>query len=314
MRFSVIIPLYNKAPYIEKALQSVLEQTFDDFEVIVVDDGSTDNSYSTARSVLEVSERPFKLIHQENAGVSTARNNGVAASHGEFICFLDGDDWWAPTFLEKIDELIREYPEAGIYGTNYYYVKNGRQRVCVTTAETGYINYCKAYSEKLQMPLWTGAVAIPRIIFDKMEGFRSNLSLGEDFDLWIKIALQYRVAFLNNPQSYYNQDADVRWRLVSKLHDPSSHMLWNLDYLADEEARNPDFKHLVDNIRVYSLLPYYLSKKYRETAKKELNKVDWTLQDTKTRRQYSQPIALLKAKMAFRKCGSAVKQWILRHI
>jgi len=101
MRFSVIIPLYNKAPYIEKALQSVLEQTFDDFEVIVVDDGSSDDSYSIAKSVLEASEKPFKLIHQENAGVSTARNNGVAASHGEFICFLDGDDWWAPTFLER---------------------------------------------------------------------------------------------------------------------------------------------------------------------------------------------------------------------
>lgn len=118
MRFSVIIPLYNKAPYIGKALQSVLEQTFDDFEIIVVDDGSTDDSYSVAKAVLETSERPFKLIHQENAGVSTARNKGVAASSGEYICFLDGDDWWAPTFLEKMDELIQDYPEAGIYGTN----------------------------------------------------------------------------------------------------------------------------------------------------------------------------------------------------
>ncbi len=314
MRFSVIIPLYNKAPYIEKALQSVWEQTFDDFEVIVVDDGSSDDSYSIAKSVLEASEKQFKLIHQDNAGVSTARNNGVAASHGEYICFLDGDDWWAPTFLEKMDSLIREYPEAGIYGTNYYYVKNGRQRVCVKTAETGYINYCKVYSEGMAMPLTSISIAMPREVFAESGGFRKGLKMGEDFDLWIRIALKHRVAFLNEPLAYYNNDSNPAWRGIKKLHDPSSHMLWNLDYLADEEARNPDYKHLVDNLRVYSLLPYYLSKEYRETAKKELNKVDWTLQDTKTRRQYSQPIALLKAKMAFRKCGSAVKQWILRHI
>ena len=91
-------------------------------------------------------------------------------------------------------------------------------------------------------------------------------------------------------------------------------LLWQRVRPDTEEARNPDYKHLVDNLRVYSLLPYYLSKEYRETAKKELDKVDWSSQDAKTRRQYSQPIALLKAKMAFRKCGSAVKQWILRHI
>ena len=314
MRFSVIIPLYNKAPYIEKALRSVLEQTFNDYEMIVVDDGSTDDSYSVAKSVLEASERPFKLIHQENSGVSTARNKGVAASSGEYICFLDGDDWWAPTFLEKMDELIQDYPEAGIYGTNYYYVKNGRQRVCVKIAETGYINYCKVYSEGMAMPLTSITVSMPREVFNESGGFRKGLKMGEDFDLWIRIALKYKVAFLNEPLAYYNNDSNPAWRGIKKLHDPSSHMLWNLDYLTEEEVKNPDYKHLVDNLRVYSLLPYYLSNEYRDSAKKELDKVDWSSQNAKTRRQYQQPIALLKAKMTFRKCGSAVKQWIIRHI
>lgn len=314
MRFSVIIPLYNKAPYIEKALRSILEQTYEDYEIIVVDDGSSDDSYSVAKSALEASERPFKLIHQENAGVSTARNNGVSVSKGEYICFLDGDDWWAPTFLEKMDGLIRDYPDAGIYGTNYYYVKNGRQRVCVSTAETGYINYCKVYSEGMAMPLTSITVAMRRDVFDESGGFRKGITLGEDFDLWIRIALKHQVAFLNEPLAYYNNDSNPTWRGVKRLHNPSSHMLWNLDYLAEEEVKNPEYKHLVDNLRVYSLLPYYLSKEYRETAKKELDKVDWSSQNAKARRQYRQPIAFLKAKRALRECGSVVKQWILRHL
>lgn len=314
MRFSIIIPLYNKAPYIQKALESVFAQTFQDFELIVVDDGSKDSSYESAKEILTRSVVNYQLIHQENTGVSTARNNGVAASHGDFLCFLDADDWWAPTFLEKMDYLIRDYPEAGIYGTNYYYVKNGRQRVCVTTAETGYINYCQVYAEKLQMPLWTGAVCVPRAIFEEMGGFRPHLKLGEDFDLWIKIALKYKVAFLNEPHSYYFQDSDATWRLVGKLHDPKSHMLWNLDYLSDEENNNPDYKRLIDNLRTYSLLPYYMSAQYHDAAKQELAKVDWSRQPQKIRRLYKQPVFLLKCRQAFLKCGSSVKQWLIKHL
>ena len=82
MRFSVIIPLYNKAPYVKKAIESVLAQTWRDFELVVVDDGSSDDSYAIADSVLKECAIPYQLIHQNNAGVSTARNNGVAASHG----------------------------------------------------------------------------------------------------------------------------------------------------------------------------------------------------------------------------------------
>ena len=117
MRFSVIIPLYNRGLYISKALASVLEQSFRDFELIVVDDGSTDDSFQIAQSVLKNADVQHQLIHQENAGVGTTRNNGVLAASGDYICFLDADDWWAPSFLERMDWLIHEYPDAGIYGT-----------------------------------------------------------------------------------------------------------------------------------------------------------------------------------------------------
>lgn len=312
MRFSVIIPIYNKAPYVKKALDSVLSQSFRDFEIIVVDDGSSDNSYDVAKERLNDTHVEYKLIQQNNAGVSIARNNGVAASKGDYLCFLDADDWWSPTFLERIDLFVREYPEAGIYGTNYYYVKNGRSQVCVTTAETGYINYCRVYAEKLQMPLCIGSVCVPRRVFDVMGGFRPHLKLGEDFDLWIKIALAFNVAFLNEPLFYYFQDSDATWRSVGRLHDPKVHMLWNLQYLEGVENRNPDYKALIDNLRTYCLFPYYLSDQYRTAARQELEKVDWSKQSRKTQLLYKAPVPLLKCRQIFLKVGSIIKQAIMK--
>ena len=312
MRFSVIIPLYNKGPYIQKALESVLHQTGGDYEIVVVDDGSTDGSYDTAKSILEGSHVPFRLMHQANMGVSTARNNGVAASSGDYLCFLDGDDWWEPTFLEKIDGLIKAFPDAGIYGSNYYIVKGGSKRIALNHIGTGYINYCRAYT-KMRMPLWTGAVCIPRKVFEESGGFRPHLKLGEDFDLWIRISLKNKVAFLNDPQSFYNQDSDAQWRGVGKLRKPETHMLWNLDYLAEEEKTNPDYKRLIDEIRTYSLFPYYLSDKYRQHARKELDKVDWSLQPPKVRRLYRLPVPILKLRQRIRVFGSSVKRHIKRH-
>ncbi len=313
MRFSVIIPLYNKAPYVEKALRSVLEQTFSSFEVIVVDDGSRDGSAEIADRVLENAIVPSRVIRQANAGVSTARNNGASTAKGEYICFLDADDWWAPAFLEKMDGLIRNYPEAGIYGTNYYYVKNGRQRVCVKSAETGYIDYCTVYASGLAMPLTSISVAISLGVFREFSGFKPTIKLGEDFDLWIRIALKYKVAFLNEPLAYYNQDSNPDWRGTGRLQKPENHMLWNLGYLEDKEKTLPEYKRLIDSLRTYDLLPYYLSGEYREAARQELRKVDWTGQPAKYRKLYSQPVLFTLIQYRVRKVGSFIKQWIIRH-
>lgn len=313
MRFSVILPLFNKAPYVEKTIHSVLVQTFDDYELIVVDDGSTDASFEVAKHALGDDLRG-KLIHQENAGVSIARNRGVNLSKGDFICFIDGDDWWDPRFLERMNWVIQEYPEAGIYGTNYYYVKNGRPKVCVKNAETGYINYCKVYAEGKAMPLTSISVALDHQIFNKFGGFKPSLKLGEDFDLWIRIVLRYNVAFLNEPLAYYNQDSNPRWRGIRRLPDPQFHMLWNLDYLAEEEQSNLDLKQLLDNLRTYGLFPYYLSKRYRNAARQELKKVDWNQQSQATRKLYHTPIFFLRCRGIFLSMGSFLKKFIIKHL
>ena len=313
MRFSVVIPLYNKAPYVRKALQSVFDQTFRDFELIVVDDGSKDDSLTVAKETLEGSSLDHQLIHQDNAGVSTARNNGVAASHGDFICFLDADDWWEPNFLERMDWLIREYPDAGIYGVNYYIISRGKQRVALHIPSTGYINYCDCY-RKLQMPLTSISVAIPKDVFQSLDGFKPHLKLGEDFDLWIRIALSRKVAYLEEPLAYYFQDSNPVWRGTGHLTDPKAHMLWNLDYLESEEKTNPDYKRLIDELRTNGLLAYYLSDKYRETAREEIAKVDWSKQPMKVRLRYKSPVFLLKCRRTLKKYGSRIKQRIIKHV
>lgn len=316
MKFSVVIPLYNKAPYVAKAIQSVLSQTYADYELIIIDDGSKDDSAEIASKAIE-GHANCQLLRQDNSGVSLARNNGVAASHGDYLCFLDADDWWDPTFLEETSKLIEKFPEAGIYGTGYTIVNDSKRKTRTAPIgvepefEQGYINYCQVYAKTLAMPLTSISVAIPRNIFEEMNGFPKGIKLGEDFLLWIHIALKYEVAFLNRPLAYYNQDVESASRGIGHLYKPEEHMLWNLSDLEPQEQCNDDYKCLIDALRVNNLMPYYLSKKHRQVAMLELNKVDWSRQPQKIRREYKRPIGLLKLKYALLKIGSIVKQTLI---
>ena len=311
MRFSVIIPLYNKAPYIEKALRSVLAQTFADYELIVVDDGSTDASAGAVQRTLEGSDIRWRLISKENGGVSSARNAGIDAADGEYACLLDADDWWEPAFLERMDILISNYPDAGLYCSNYYYVHNGKNTVKLDIP-TGYFDYCKEYARTLCMVATSSCCSATQVL-KEMGGFKTFLKLGEDFDLWIRIALKYGTAIIDEPLVYFNNDLPVAHRATHHLVPPAHHMLWHLDYLSEEERTNPDYKQLIDNLRTYSLLPYYLSSEYRDAAKQELAKVDWSRQPEKCRKLYRKPVWYLKCRRSFRRCGASVKRWIIRH-
>ena len=282
MRFSVIIPLFNKAPYAAKAIESVLSQTFGDFELIIMDDGSTDDSNIVASNVIE--DRPNCHIYkQENAGVSMARNNAVALSKGDYLCFLDADDWWAPTFLEEMNSFIDEFPEAGIFGTNYTIVNETKHKTRVAPVgvdpgfKKGYIDYFHVYAKTLAMPFCSDSVCIPRPVFDKMQGFPAEIKLGEDFLLWARISLKYKVAFLNKPLSFYNQDVDENSRgVISKGYDPDTFMTFHFNQFEEYEKNNHDLKVLLDRLRVYSLLRFILNDEHKERVKDEISKVDFS--------------------------------------
>ena len=316
MKFSVIIPLYNKAPYVAKAIGSVLSQTFADYELVIMDDGSKDDSFEVAWKAIQ-GYNCCHLYKQRNAGVSMARNNGVALSQGDYLCFLDADDWWDPDFLMEMTKLIEEFPDAGIYGTSYTIVNEAKHKTRVSPIgvepgfEKGYINYCQVYAKTLAMPLTSISVAIPRNVFDEMKGFPKNIKLGEDFLLWIHIALKYKVAFLNNPLAYYNQDVDLANRGVGHLYPPKEHMLWNLADLEPLEKTDEDYKRLVDRLRVYGLLKYYVSSCYHFYAKQELAKVNWSDRELYHKRIYFMPRLLAKLYVDAGTIGSQVKQYLL---
>ena len=316
MRFSVIMPLFNKAPYVAKAIGSVLAQTFGDFELVIVDDGSKDDSVENALVAIEGKEN-CRLIRQQNMGVSMARNNGVAASQGDFLCFLDADDWWEPTFLEEMDKFITDYPNAGIYGANYTIVNDTRHKTRIASVgvdngfDEGYINYCQVYAKTMYMPLWTGAVCVPRMVFDEMQGFPQGIKLGEDFLLWIRIAKCHKVAFLNKPLAYYNQDVEATSKGVKhRGYEPDSFMTFYFDQFEEAEKTNPDLKILLDRLRVYSLLRFRLENTYTQRVEQEIAKVDFVNVDKKYKFYYKAPYAIVWLNDKFHTFASWLKQRI----
>ena len=328
-RFSIIMPLFNKEPYIAKALGSVCSQTYPNWELVIVNDGSTDNSLSVVK--LEISKKnkdiqnKISVIDQENSGVAAARNRGVKESNGEYVCFLDADDWWEKEFLEEIDKLIKDYPDAGLYATNYVYYKPGKTRVALKL-QRGYINYPEAYMKSTMMPVTSITTCMPRMVFDKMGGFPVGIKLGEDFLLWAKTAVHYKVAFCEKALAYYNNDVPSSLRATRNLHAPAHNMLFNLQPLKAEiektlkiedrrlknDVRKAEWKAMLDKLRVSGLMEYWLSKEYHEAAAVELEKVDWAKQPKSQICIYKTPILILKMKRGFMRIGSFWKQKLLK--
>ena len=323
MKLSVIIPVYNVAPYVRKCVESVLAQDLDpkEYEVILVDDGSTDGSGEICDSLAEgriggEAERQIgniKVLHQKNQGVAAARNAGAKMAKGEYLAFLDSDDWWAPTYLSRMLWLVTNYPEAGLYACNYWYVKTGKTHIALNVP-TGYINYPKTYLEQKSMPVTSISVVMPHKVFDEVGGFPVGIRLGEDFLLWSKVALRYKVALLNEALAYYNNDIPAKFRATKKLHAPEYHMLFNMEHLQVAEQKDRDWKQLCDWLRVNGLMAYWMDRRYHDRAAEELQKVDWNQQPAKVKRMYKTPIWMLKAKQRFMQVGSFVKQKLIRLI
>ena len=305
-RVSVIMPLFNKAPYVKKAVGSVLAQSFRDWELIVVDDGSTDGG---PQVVLDLADERCHAYSQGNLGVSAARNSGVRLAKGELLAFLDADDWWDTDFLKEMVTFADEYPDASLWASNYWYVKRGKTRVAVNQ-KTGYFNYPESYLRNDAMPVWTGAVLLRKENFEQVGGFPEGIKLGEDFLLWSKIALKYKFAFLDKPLAYYNNDVPASARATRNLYPPEQHMLFHLEHLEG----HTEWKALCDKLRVNGLLEYWLSDKYHKAALKELRKVDWKKQPKKVYRLYRIPRLLVRVQQGIMRVGSKDKQLLIKLI
>ncbi len=197
---SVVIPAYNAMIYLPKAVESVLRQTFTDFEVLIIDDGSSDHIVPWAS---QVADHRVRLISQANQGLPGARNTGIAQAQGEYIAFLDADDLWEPTKLEKQVSCLDNNPGVGLVHTWMLLVDeqgNSTGRVMKSNAEGDVWNQL-VEKNIIACP----SVIVRRYCFETVGLFDINLRSIEDWDMWLRIASRYPFAVIKEPLAYYRQ-------------------------------------------------------------------------------------------------------------
>lgn len=194
-KVSVVIPAYNSSAMVKEAIASVLAQTYDDFEIIVVDDGSTDDTESVVRSF---GDRVLYL-KQENQGAGAARNSGIHASGGEYVAFLDSDDLWSPEKLSEQIPVLERDSELGLVYSDWAVVSQDGpvedSYLRKLPAASGYV-----FDQLVQCGfILTSGVLLRRACLNDVGGFDNSLSIAQDYDLWLRICYRWKVALVNRP-------------------------------------------------------------------------------------------------------------------
>ena len=220
MDISVVIPLYNKAPHIQRALDSIFNQTYPPKEIVIVDDGSTDGSGEIVKSL---SDARIKLLWEENSGTSTARNLGICETSSNFIALLDADDEWTPRHLQDIALLIEEYPGCGAYATAYVReagsekIWRPKPRKDFPVGWKGLLDLDKYLDLNATVNTFLpSSICISKQVFDKVGRFDIKVGRGQDLDMWLRILLVSNIAFINQPSMLYHVDAVNRSALNFK--------------------------------------------------------------------------------------------------
>lgn len=262
-QISVVIPLFNKETYIARAINSVLSQTYRDFEIIVINDGSTDKSAEVVRSF---SDSRIRLINQKNNGVSFTRNQGVKCAQSNFVAFLDADDEWMPTHLETLLRLNKRFPNAGIYATAFNWCLNPgkitrpKYREIPKAPFEGILpNYFKSAALG-DYPVCSSVVGIRKEVFFEIGGFEVGEVMGEDLDFWAKIALKYPIAFSSEINAIYHTEASNRTCEIPRV-------------ILEEPLVKNGKTAIAEGIVPENLLPFF--KEY--IARKEIEIAGWNI-------------------------------------
>ena len=224
---SVVIPLYNKEKYIKETICKVLNQTYQNFEIIIINDGSKDKGPDI---VSEINDQRVKLFNKENGGVSSARNIGIEKSQFEYIAFLDADDEWLPNHLEEINKLITRYKSrADVFVTNFarkYSEENIVDNRKQDELKEGIVkDYFKIIFKKAL--IHTSCVCVSKKALLKAKLFDERLSRGEDIDLWGKLSREYEIAYSPVVTELYLQEAENNSKGKS---DITRSILYHLDF------------------------------------------------------------------------------------
>lgn len=208
--FSVVIPAYNAEQCIANAIKSVLAQTVPDFEILVVDDGSYDE---TRRVIGEITDSRICYIYQENGGVSVARNTGINAAKGDYICFLDADDLWYPDHLETLTKLIEKFPQCGMFITGYAIsdttgkVENKTEKMLQSIEESILCSFnVLGMIQRYGYFIHTNSICCRRAALNKVGIFEPGVKNGEDDDLWYRIFAYFSVAIAKHTTTLYRRE------------------------------------------------------------------------------------------------------------
>jgi len=201
-KVSVIIPTYNRAGYIEEAIDSVLAQTYKDFEIIVIDDGSTDKT----RKVLRKYTGQIRYFPQENQGVAVSRNKGIAVSRGEYVAFLDSDDAWLPKKLERQVAFLEEHPDiALVCGEVFLMDEKGETIHHVPHDRELPLTFKNLFEQSL---IHVPTTMVRRQILEEAGGFDPAVDTSEDYDLWLRIIKKHRGHYMELPLAKYRLHQD----------------------------------------------------------------------------------------------------------
>lgn len=233
--FSIIIPLYNKENYICNTIHSVLQQGYGNFELIIVDDGSTDNS---AEKVSCIKDDRIRYFYKANGGVSSARNYGIHKAKSDFIIFLDADDIWNIDFLETMYKLINMFPQCGIYGVAYSRISLEKENMISykENDDSFFIvsDYCLA-SYKMKAPICcSDSVCIKKAAFEAVGVFKEGIKHGEDLDMWIRIISSFSFGYCNQKKVSYILESENNAVCNSRTSYKDYICFWdwfNLDYV-----------------------------------------------------------------------------------
>jgi glycosyltransferase involved in cell wall biosynthesis len=219
VKVSVVIPAFNAGRWVARAIDSVLAQDWPNVEVIVVNDGSTDNTDEVCRSYGE----RIRYVRQENAGVSAARNRGIELAEGQLIAFLDADDQFLPSMVSTLVRALENFPEAGA-ASGAHFLRTGDSlvrvppegRVLPPGVKIGVVHdFFRVYAK--WSIVCTGSVLVKKEVFDKVGLFRPDLRLGEDIEMWSRIAGRFPWVFVDEPVAVYNRNPESSVTMRSRL-------------------------------------------------------------------------------------------------
>jgi glycosyltransferase involved in cell wall biosynthesis len=239
---SIVIPLFNKERQVAKTLQSVFAQTYSDYEIIVVNDGSTDRS---GEIVASFTDKRIRLIEQVNSGVSVARNRGIVEAKGEFVALLDADDEWKPDFLSTLVGLLEEYPQCDVFAVNYEF-RDERGKVTPTIirrlpfkGSSGVLSNYFEVAANSNPPICSISMMARKSAFEAVGGFPIGVKSGEDLLTWAKLACRFEIAYTTVPLAIFNV---VGYDYSEKpKREPAVPDIVAKELIALEKAFNPPF-------------------------------------------------------------------------